>query len=188
MHTCPPSTLAVGAPGHFQLKPLPQVAIIYVRYTLWGSELARIREWRIRVSVVNTVVVDIQRLYRGYIARMHAIRLKMAQVKAIRSRFKLACIVQRLWRGFKYALPPLPCARWMCAGDGWGGDGHMMCCRSTQPCSCRLLEALLPVTYPPLPLGALFGRGRWRAKWMAQFRHPIVSRPMIGAVCHWAPL
>ncbi len=47
------------------------------------------------------VVVDIQRLFRGYAARVHTVRRRQAHVLFLRRRYKLACIVQRLWRGFK---------------------------------------------------------------------------------------
>ena len=63
------------------------------------SERARIREWQTRIADVNDVVVNIQRLYRGYIDRLHVIELKKLQVLGIRQRYKMACIMQRLWRG-----------------------------------------------------------------------------------------
>ncbi len=67
-----------------------------------NSERTRIKEWRRRVGDTTGVVVHIQRVYRGYVARLHAILLKQRQVLRIRQRYKLARIVQRLWRGFKY--------------------------------------------------------------------------------------
>ncbi len=62
--------------------------------------LSEIREWRSRGVAMTRGAIVIQKVFRGYIGRIKALRMRRKLVVAIRQRYRLCRIVQRLWRGF----------------------------------------------------------------------------------------
>ena len=62
--------------------------------------LSEIHEWIVRKRNLRDAATQIQRVFRGYFGRAVFLRKKIKQVQEIRDRYRLARVVQRVWRGF----------------------------------------------------------------------------------------